>query len=458
MTFGGKKATVFLFAGDVIVFIFSLWLTLLVRYLTLPGQDLFFDHLEAFAPLFCIWILIFYMSGLYSKRIILFKNELWGAILRTQLFNIILAALYFFFIPGIGIAPKTNLILYLFISLAAICVWRIYIFPRLTHPTTRDRAALIGSGLEAEELYKEVNGNARYHVEFVMQLSPEQVATDFSACLDEFSLQNVSMLVVDAENTTLRPLLSRLYELAFVTPPYEFVDFYTMYEEVFDRVPLSLLQYDWFSKNVSSEASRFYGAGKRVIDILGGIAMGAVTLVALPFVYVALRIEGPGPVFITQDRLGKNGKHIKTYKFRSMRFVDSGVWKGETNEHGRQNYVTRVGALLRTSSLDEFPQCINILRGELSLIGPRNDILGLANRLADAIPYYSIRYIVKPGITGWAQINQQYEQGNISPQSIEETKTRLAYDFYYIKNRSFALDVVIALKTVKRMLFRVSSL
>jgi lipopolysaccharide/colanic/teichoic acid biosynthesis glycosyltransferase len=458
MTFGGKKATVLLFGGDIVVFIFSLWLTLLVRYLSLPTQERFLDHMHAFAPLFLIWLLIFYMAGLYSKRIILFKNELWGAILRTQLFNIILAALYFFFVPGIGIAPKTNLILYLFISLAVICVWRIYLYPRLTHPTTRDRAALIGDGPEADELYKEVNGNPRYRVQFVMQLKPERLASDFSACLDEFSRENVSLLVVDAENDTLRPLLSQLYELAFVTPPYEFVDFYTMYEEVFDRVPLSLLQYDWFSKNVSSEASRFYGAGKRAIDIIGGVAMGVITLVAIPFVWLALRIEGPGSMFITQERLGKNGRHIKTYKFRSMRFNDSGTWKGETNEHGRQNYVTHVGAFLRTSSLDEFPQCINILRGELSLIGPRNDIIGLANRLADAIPYYSIRYIVKPGITGWAQINQQYEQGNISPQSIEETKTRLAYDFYYIKNRSFALDVVIALKTVKRMLFRVSSL
>jgi lipopolysaccharide/colanic/teichoic acid biosynthesis glycosyltransferase len=100
---------------------------------------------------------------------------------------------------------------------------------------------------------------------------------------------------------------------------------------------------------------------------------------------------------------------------------------------------------------------MSVLRGELSLIGPRNDTAGLAARLAAAIPYYNARYLVKPGITGWAQINQQYEQNNISPQSIEETKTRLAYDFYYLKHRSFGLDLVIALKTVKRMLFRVSS-
>jgi lipopolysaccharide/colanic/teichoic acid biosynthesis glycosyltransferase len=181
--------------------------------------------------------------------------------------------------------------------------------------------------------------------------------------------------------------------------------------------------------------------------------MGIITILLVPFLWIAMRLEGSGPLLIGQDRIGLNGAHVRAYKFRSMRFSDAGVWIKE----GKENYVTKVGAFLRQTSLDEFPQFINILRGELSLIGPRNDIRALGDRLAEAVPYYNIRYVVKPGITGWAQINQQYEQGNISPQSVEETKTRLAYDFYYIKNRSLALDIVIALKTVKRMLFRVSS-
>lgn len=453
MTFGGKKATALLFGGDLLVFIFTLWLTLLVRYLALPATDLFTDHLQAFFAIFCIWILVFYMAGLYSKRVVLFKSELWGAILRTQLLNIVLAALYFFFVPGIGIAPKTNLILYLFISLAGIFIWRLVIFPRITRPSSRDRAALIGDGPEVEELLKEVSSNPRYQVQFVAHFTPAQLAADFEECARELQRQSVTMLVVDTEHDGLRPLLARIYDLAFISPVYTFVDFYAMYEEVFDRVPLSLLQYDWFLKNVSTVASNFYEVGKRVIDIIGGLAMFLVLIIATPFVWIALRFEGPGPLFITQDRLGQNGVHVKTYKFRSMRYSDSGKWKGEG-----ENYVTKVGSVLRVTSLDEFPQCINILRGELSLIGPRNDIIGLATRLADALPYYRIRYIAKPGITGWAQINQQYEPGNISPQSIEETKMRLAYDFYYIKNRSFALDIIIALKTVKRMFFRVSSL
>ena len=94
----------------------------------------------------------------------------------------------------------------------------------------------------------------------------------------------------------------------------------------------------------------------------------------------------------------------------------------------------------------------------MSLVGPRNDIVGLGKRLADEIPYYMVRYIAKPGITGWAQVNQQYEQGHISPQSVEETKTRLAYDFYYIQHRSFGLDMLIALQTIKRLVARVTSL
>jgi lipopolysaccharide/colanic/teichoic acid biosynthesis glycosyltransferase len=457
MTFGGKKATTLLFGGDIVVFILSLWLTLLVRYLALPKLSVFLHQLDLYGVLFVIWLLVFYMAGLYGKRVILFKNELWGAILRTQLLNIVIGALFFFLLPEYGIAPKTVLLVYLFVSLAGIFLWRLMIFPRVTRPSSRDRAALIGEGPEVEELMQEVNSNKRYQVEFMMRFSPADLATNFAECAKELQRQSVTMLVVDTEHDSLRPLLAQIYELAFVSSSYQFVDFYEMYEEVFDRVPLSLLQYDWFLKNVSMVASNFYEIGKRTIDIIGGAAMFAVMVIAIPFVALALRLEGPGPLFIQQKRLGKNGTYVNTYKFRSMRYNDTGAWKGES-EKGKENYVTHVGSVLRTTSLDEFPQCINILRGELSLIGPRNDIEGLAARLSDAIPYYRIRYIVKPGITGWAQINQQYEQGNISPQSIDETKMRLAYDFYYIKNRSFALDIVIALKTVKRMFFRVSSL
>lgn len=452
MTPGGKHAPTILFLGDIVVFALALWLTLLVRYLSVPGEELLTSHFMAFSPLFALWLLVFYMAGLYGKRVVLFKSRLFGIILRIQIVNIVLSALVFFFTPGIELQPKTNLVLYLGISLVLILAWRLSLFPKITKPTHYDRAVLVGEGQEAQELYEEVNGNARYSMKFAFMVSPNEMAGDTAGFRERLSQEKISMLVVDTEQTALRPLLAEVYELAFVSPGYQFVDFYHLYEEVFDRVPLSLLQYDWFLKNVSASSSFFYPFAKRSIDIAGGLAMGLVCLLTLPFVWIAMRIEGPGSVFITQERIGRFGAKVMVYKLRSMRFSDNGKWQGEG-----ENKVTKVGNFLRKTSLDEFPQFINILKGELSLIGPRNDIKDLGTRLGTAIPYYNIRYIVPPGITGWAQINQQYEQGSISPQSIEETKVRLAYDFYYIKNRSLALDVVIALKTAKRMFFRVSN-
>src|SRR6185369_15702987 len=138
MIFGGRKAAL-VFAGDIAVFVFSLWLTLFVRYGELPGGPLYVSHFRVFGVLFLIWTLVFYMAGLYSKRALLTQYELTGAIVRTQLLNITIAALVFFTVPGIDIAPKTNLALYLVISLVFIFVWRLAILPRITRPATRER-------------------------------------------------------------------------------------------------------------------------------------------------------------------------------------------------------------------------------------------------------------------------------------------------------------------------------
>jgi exopolysaccharide biosynthesis polyprenyl glycosylphosphotransferase len=437
------------------VFVFSLWVTLLLRYQAVPSRELFESHFELFWILFAVWALVFYMAGLYSKRVLLVQYRLTGALLNTQLLNITIAALFFFLAPGLGIAPKTNLIIYLVVSLVSILVWRLLVLPHIARPGARERAALIGSGSDAHELYEEVNKNPRYGIQFAFAAPIEEAVADTATLLATFERERVSTIVVDTADKRVEPLLEQIYALAFLERQYQFVDLYRIYEEVFDRVPLSLLRYEWFLKNVTRPGSGFYAFFKRLVDIAGALCMGAVTVALVPFVYVAMRLEGPGPLLISQERIGQYGSRIRAYKFRSMSFNDAAAktWVGEDDK----NRVTRTGAFLRRTSLDEFPQFLNVLRGELSLVGPRNDIAGLGERLAQELPYYMARYVVKPGITGWAQINQRYEPGNISPQSIEETKTRLAYDFYYIRHRSAALDITVALKTFKRMLFRVST-
>ena len=455
MTHGGIRASALLFLGDVAAFVAALWLTLLLRYGTLPTEAMFRDHIGPFALLFFVWILVFYMSGLYSKRFILFKSSLPNALLRTQVLNIVIAALFFFLAPGVGIAPKTNLLIYLFVSLALIFAWRLALYPRISAPRARDYAVLIAEGDEADELGREVNGNPRYHLEFRKVYTPSALhALGREGLRAELGDQGIDLIVADTACSEVQAMLPDIYMLPAFEHGCVYADFDTVYEEVFDRIPLSLLSQGWFLENVDTTTPLFYTFVKRGIDIVGGLLMGLVTLIAIPFIWFANLLWAPGPLFLEQFRIGERGKRLRTYKFRSMTKNEaaSGVWVGESD-----NRVTKVGNFLRLSSLDEFPQFVNILAGELSLIGPRNDIEGLGNRLADALPYYMMRYLVTPGITGWAQINQQYEQGHISPQSIEETKMRLAYDFYYIKHRSLGLDIVIALKTVKSMFFRVSS-
>ncbi|MDE2071283.1 MAG: sugar transferase [Patescibacteria group bacterium] len=432
-----------------------MWLTLLLRYGALPTRETLAPYSVPFGVLFVAWALVFYMAGLYGKQVIWFRTQLWGAIVRTQLLNITLAALFFFLTPAVGIAPKTTLVIYLIISLALICLWRLWLFGLISARGFRTNAALIGEGTEVDELVAEVNNNPRYPICFKVVAGVARVKNNFEDFARELERSKVSLLVVDAEHDALRAALPRVYDLALVVHRYQFENFYRLYEDIFDRVPLSLLRYDWFFRNVEIAGGGAYMFFKAVTDLLGGVVMGLITLVITPFVFIAMKFEGPGPVFIAQERIGRFGEIMRAYKFRSMRLnkAASGEWTTEEKAH---NPVTRVGSFLRRTSLDEFPQFINVLRGQLSLIGPRNDIVGLGARLASEIPYYSVRYTVTPGITGWAQINQRYEPGNISPQSVEETKMRLAYDFYYIKNRSLTLDLIIALKTFKRMLFRVS--
>lgn len=452
MIYGRRRAPALLFIGDIAVFTFSLYVTLILRTGALPNRAMLENHAMPFAILFVLWVLVFYMAGLYGKGTILFKSHQPQALVRTQVANIVLAALFFFLVPGVGIAPKTNLLIYLVVSLVFIFVWRLALYPRISIRRSRAKAVLIAGGSEAHELVEEVNSNPRYHLTFVRTYAPEE----FLALSQEKRAagipEGLDAVVADMAACNTHGLLPQLYDLPQARQGYEIIDFADLYEEIFDRIPLSLLDQGWFLENVTVEDTLWYTIPKRLIDLVGGIAMGVVTVVALPFVWLALRLEGPGPLLISQDRLGARGGHIRTYKFRSMYAVDEGVWDGEN-----ENRVTRVGAILRQTSLDEFPQFVNVLKGELSLIGPRNDVASLGKRLAEALPHYNMRYIVKPGITGWAQINQQYEQGNLSPQSIKETTVRLAYDFYYLKHRSLGLDLVIALKTVKRMLFRLSA-
>ncbi len=444
-----------LIAGDILCFVVSLWLTLLVRYLQIPDGALLDAHIGPFLLLAAVWLFIFYIAGLYDKHTVFLKGMLFSRILNTQIVNILIAALLFVIVP-FGIAPKTNLVIYLVVSIILITLWRLKVFNYFS-PKHKHKAILIADGEEAVELVDEVNNNERYNYSFIRMIDDSTAlhTPDFEkkllALIDK---EHVSMIVANPKGEHIERILPTLFDLAFLKFELTFLDFHKAYEDTFDRVPLSALHYDWFITHVSQSKSLIYDAVKRLFDIVVSCLLLFSLGLLLPFIVIAMRIEGKGPIFIAQDRIGRYNKPVKVYKLRTMTNNDAGSATWIREDEVRQNTITRVGALLRKMSIDELPQCVNILRGEMSLIGPRNDIVGLGQRLSSEIPYYNIRNFVKPGVTGWAQTHQHYMGDNISPQSLEESRVRLAYDLYYVKNRSLMLDAEIALRTLKTILSR----
>jgi lipopolysaccharide/colanic/teichoic acid biosynthesis glycosyltransferase len=263
--------------------------------------------------------------------------------------------------------------------------------------------------------------------------------------LDHVRDRGVNVIVIDLKDDSIRPLLPHLYPLLF--NDVRFVDFRQMYEEAFDRIPVSTLGHTWFLENVSTVPIFVYDSLKRAMDLAAACCAGLISLPIYPFVIVAIKLDDRGPVFIAQQRVGKNARTFTLYKFRSMSFNDAG-----NQTVVRTNRVTRVGGLLRQTRIDELPQLWNVLKGDLSLIGPRPEMPSLAAEYEKSIPYYAARHLIKPGLSGWAQIYHK-DPPKVSV-DIGRTAMKLSYDLYYIKSRSLMMDIVIALKTVKVLLQR----
>ena len=219
---------------------------------------------------------------------------------------------------------------------------------------------------------------------------------------------------------------------------------YQAYEDIFIRVPAPLINYSWFLENISSSSKITYDILKRLMDIIVSLFLGILTLIILPFVVLAIKIDDNGPVFFSHGRVGKNNKEIRVVKFRSME-----VHIENPKDKMYSPKITRVGAFLRKTRLDELPQLWNVLKGDLSLIGPRPEVPKLVEMYKKEIDFYNIRHIIKPGLSGWAQLYQKEPPRLIA--GYNETKAKLSYDLYYIKNRSFILDLEIGIKTVRTL-------
>ncbi|MHB1330713.1 MAG: sugar transferase, partial [Minisyncoccota bacterium] len=327
----GKKEPLILLAGDILFFIISLWISLFLRTFGVPSLELFNAHVVPFAVLFIVWVTVFYISGLYGKHTVILRSRLPNILLNAQLVNSAIAVLFFYLVPFFGITPKTVLFIYLAVSFVAILIWRIQGY-FLVESRTPENAILIGAGSEMKELFHEVNSNDIYKIRFIS--SVDLTRTDKKGFWDEIVKrvyeEDVSVIAIDLGNERVEPILPHLYNLIF--SKVTFVDMHRMYEDIFDRVPLSLLRYTWFLENISTHPRTAYDAMKRLMDILLSFVLGIVSIVVYPFVYIAIKLDDGGSIFITQERVGQGNRVVRIHKFRSMSRNDEGVYKVDTSK------------------------------------------------------------------------------------------------------------------------------
>jgi len=437
-----KREYLALFIGDILVFTAALWLTLALRYLQPPSAALFKLHFVPFSILFVVWVLVFFLAGLYSRHTPLFQSRLLATIVYAQVINVALAALFFFLTPVFGIAPKTNLVLYLFVSSALIFLWRVSLYPRI-RSGKKIRGVLIASGPDAKRLAEEVKtGRYTFAFDYVVDTkeapSHEVIQRACRVAVDT----GVSFIVVDLSDRAVSSALPIIYDAAFHKKRFALINAVDLYQELFEREPLSLINYEWVLGNIG--VSRLYDILKRGTDIVFAFIVGAVSLIFYPFVILAIKLDDGGTVFIEQVRVGRYQEPIRILKFRSM----SGNDDGRYGKNGKTSLVvTRVGKWLRLLRIDELPQLWNVLQGDLSLVGPRPELPAIAGVYSAKIPYYNARYLVAPGLTGWAQL--KHDRDPHGGHDIMATKEKLSYDLYYLKHRSLFLDLFIILQTVR---------
>ena len=423
-----------LFIADCSILFISLYLALSVRYQDALTVEEFLSFIPPFIVVIAVSVAIFYSYGLYDKPTLRLIRELNKRIFTSQILVIMCATVLFYSLPILGIAPKTILILYVLISAILMSVWRRYAFSLVLH-YRKQKSIIIGSGETFRSLVDELSRNP--HIGITILSAIDVDTYDMQKLHGVLASTRPNSIIIDMRDERIKPYFDSIYiELFKGAAVLDIVD---VYEDVFDMVPLDIINQDWIFRSIN--VSRRYDGLKRFIDIIIAAPAFLFSLTFIyPFVFFAIKLEDRGPIFYSHLRIGKNGKPFSVYKIRSMENLP-------TNEINETKKVTRVGSFIRKTRIDELPQLWNVLRGDVSLIGPRPETPNLVREYANTVPFYNVRHIVRPGLSGWAQ-TQQHEVPKFGI-DIKQTKTKLAYDMYYLEHSSLMTDLAIIIRTFK---------
>ena len=396
-----------------------------------------------------IWILI--MIDLYDiRRANRRKDTLKGV--ATAAIISLLIYLVVFFLSDPNSLPRRGVAAFVVSATILTIAWRFLYIQVFTAPVFTRRVMIVGAGKAGStfaSMIHEIVPPPFLIVGFVDDDSKKQLgmiegfpvvgtSKDLMNRISEFNISDLIFAISGELNADLfRNVLTAEEQGIEVT------SLPVAYEELFGRVPIFLLQSDWILRSFIDQAhtTSFYETAKRLVDILGSLIGGLILLVLYPLISLLIVLDSGLPILYCQPRVGKNGTPYKIYKFRTMvkDAEKDGVARMATANDQR---ITRLGKWLRRSHLDELPQILNILKGEMSIVGPRCEQIELVNQFQKKLPFYRARLFIRPGLTGWAQINQQYAS------TVEDTAVKLEYDLYYIKHRNMMLDLSIMIRTV----------
>jgi len=411
----------FLF-NDIFFFYISLSLLVIIRY----GFNLLDlkNHLLGFTFLLPFWLIIFYSQDFYSLNLI--KNKLSLRIIKSFIFGFFVSIIIFYFLPYFKIQPKTNLFIFIFLYMSFFLISRLFLEENIIKKNKLKILAVIPNYLKNKFLddFK----NLDFYEFYIVNEDEMPYEKDFYS--------NFSAIVLSRKIISEEIISSLVKKTNFQIPIIELIDFY---EKNLGRIPLEEIDEYWILKEIVNPEHKIFAITKRFFDILFSLLIGLLSLPLIPIIALCIYVNSPGPVIFKQKRIGKNNKEFFIYKFRTMKLEkqDPGIWEKYNDER-----IFFCGKILRKLHLDEIPQIINVLKGDLSFVGPRPEQVNIVEDLKTKIPYYKFRHLILPGITGWSQVNYK------KPFNIEETKIKLEYDLYYLKNRHLLLDITIFLRTI----------
>jgi sugar transferase (PEP-CTERM system associated) len=395
--------------------------------------------------------LCFYYNDLYDLTAVNSRRELIIRLLQASGMASILLALLYLIVPELVLGGAFVPSILLFVI--AVGAWRLLFLYLGGVRQLHERLLIIGTGPVARKVARQVLDQHDFAYRIVgfidddpamvgqSLFNPRVVGTplDIGRLVRE---HQVDRIVVGLSDRRGKLPLNELLDAKMTGVRVE--DTETLYERLTGKILLDELKPSWLIFSDGFRARRLTRVTKRLIDI--ALSLAGVVL-AGPFVLLtalAVRLDSAGPVLYTQERVGENGRRFTLYKFRSMRADaerDTPLWAREDDDR-----VTRVGRFIRFVRLDELPQLWNVLRGDMSFVGPRPERPYFVEQLAEQIPFYRQRHAVKPGVTGWAQVKYRYGS------SIDDAREKLRYDLYYIKHLSIFFDLTIVFDTVKVIL------